>query len=208
MFATRKVFAAVAAGFSVLAAAQQPPGAGEILREQRPPEPLPIRPSDAPILPQVTPTKPALPPTTKINVTVKDFRFTGNTVFPATELRQVVREFIGKTLDFNGLNDAAGRVQRYYRERGYFLAVAYLPQQEIKDGIVEIAVLEGRLGSINLQMDPKMRLRESFARGILNTHLKPGDLITENALERPLLLLRDLPDVEVTSELGPSKTQV
>ena len=37
---------------------------------------------------------------------------------------------------------------------------------------------------------------------------KPGDLITENALERPLLLLRDLPDMEVTSELGPSKTQV
>ena len=46
-------------------------------------------------------------------------------------------------LDFNGLNDAASRIQRYYRERGYFLAVAYLPQQEIKDGIVEIAVLEG-----------------------------------------------------------------
>jgi hypothetical protein len=57
-------------------------------------------------------------------------------------------------------------------------------------------------------MDPNMKLRESFARGILAAHLKPGDLITENALERPLLLLRDLPDVDVTSELGPSKTQV
>jgi hemolysin activation/secretion protein len=119
-----------------------------------------------------------------------------------------VREFIGKTLDFNGLNDAAGRVQRYYRERGYFLAVAYLPQQAIQGGIVEIAVLEGRLGAVILQTDPKMKLRQSFARGILDAHLKPGDLITENALERPLLLLRDLPDVEVTSELAPSKAQI
>jgi hemolysin activation/secretion protein len=51
-------------------------------------------------------------------------------------------------------------------------------------------------------------LRESFARGILAAHLKTGDLITENSLERPLLLLRDLPDMEVTSELGPSKTQL
>src|SRR5262249_22990051 len=82
------------------------------------------------------------------------------------------------------------------------------PQQEIKDGIVEIAVLEGRLGQVNLQVDPKTRLKESFARGILAAHLKTGDLITENSLERPLLLLRDLPDTEVTSELGPSKTQL
>jgi hemolysin activation/secretion protein len=211
MFNCKKVLAAAAAAFSVLAAAQQPPprpDAGTILREQQPREQLPISPSTEPVLPQVTPTKPALPPTTRVNVTVKDFRFTGNTVFPAAQLREVVRDFIGKTLDFNGLNDAAGRVQRYYRERGYFLAVAYLPQQEIKDGSVEIAVLEGRLGSINLQVDPKMKLRESFARGILDAHLKPGDLITENALERPLLLLRDLPNMEVTSELGPSKTQV
>src|SRR6185436_5996992 len=72
----------------------------------------------------------------------------------------------------------------------------------------EIAVLEGRLGQINLQVDPKTKLKESFARGILAAHLKPGDLITENSLERPLLLLRDLPNMEVTSELGPSKTQL
>ena len=206
-----RFFAAAAACFSVVVFAQVPPApprSGDLLQQQAPKQQLPVSPSTAPVLPQVTPPKPALPPTTKVNVTVKDFRFTGNTVFPAAELRETVREFIGKTLDFNGLNDATGRVQRYYRERGYFLAVAYLPQQEIRDGVVEIAVLEGRLGQINLQTDPKVRLRESFARSILNAHLKPGDLITENSLERPLLLLRDLPDMEVTSELGPSKTQV
>ena len=205
---SRQFLAAAIAAFTTFALAQQAPDAGSILQQQAPKEKLPVSPSTAPVLPQVVPPKPALPPTTKINVTVKDFRFSGNTVFPSAELREVVREFIGKTLDFNGLNDAAGRVQRYYRERGYFLAVAYLPQQEIKDGVVEIGVLEGRLGQINLQMDPKVRLKESFARSIIDAHLKPGDLITENSLERPLLLLRDLPDMEVTSELGPSKTQL
>ena len=207
----RTLFAAAAACFSVVVFAQVPPApprAGDILQQQAPKQELPVSPSTAPVLPQVSPPKPALPAGTKVSVTVKDFRFSGNTVFQAAELRELVREFIGKTLDFNGLNDAASRVQRHYRERGYFLAVAYLPQQEIRDGIVEIAVLEGRLGQINLQVDPKTKLRESFARGILAAHLKTGDLITENSLERPLLLLRDLPDTEVTSELGPSKTQV
>jgi hemolysin activation/secretion protein len=211
MSGIRRLFAAAAACFSVVVFAQVPPApprAGDILQQQAPRQELPVSPSTAPVLPQVAPPKPALPAGTKVNVTVKDFRFSGNTVFSADELRGLVQGFVGKTLDFNGLNDAAGRVQRHYRERGYFLAVAYLPQQEIKDGIVEIAVLEGRLGQINLQVDPKTKLKESFARGILAAHLKPGDLITENSLERPLLLLRDLPDMEVSSELGPSKTQL
>ena len=208
MFHVRHVLAAAAAVFSFVALAQQPPDAGSILQQQQPRERLPVAPTDKPVLPQVAPSKPALPPSTHLSVTVKDFRFTGNTVFPEATLREVVRDFVGKTLDFNGLNDAAGRVQRYYRERGYFLAVAYLPQQEIKDGHVEIAVLEGRLGQVNLQMDAATKIRESFVRGILDAHLKRGDLITENRLERPLLLLRDLPNVEVASDLGPSKTQV
>jgi len=211
MSGIRRLVAAAAACFSVVVFAQvppAPPSAGSILQQQAPKQELPISPSTAPVLPQVAPPKPALPAGTKVNVTVKDFRFSGNTVFSSAELRGLVQEFIGKTLDFNGLNDAAGRVQRHYRERGYFLAVAYLPQQEIREGIVEIAVLEGRLGQINLQVDPKTKLKESFARGILAAHLKPGDLITENSLERPLLLLRDLPNMEVTSELGPSKTQL
>ena len=211
MSGIRSLVAAAAACLSVVVFAQvppAPPSAGSILQQQAPKQELPISPSTAPVLPQVAPPKPALPAGTKVNVTVKDFRFSGNTVFSSAELRGLVQEFIGKTLDFNGLNDAAGRVQRHYRERGYFLAVAYLPQQEIREGIVEIAVLEGRLGQINLQVDPKTKLKESFARGILAAHLKPGDLITENSLERPLLLLRDLPNMEVTSELGPSKTQL
>jgi len=169
MSGIRTLFAAAAACFSVVVFAQVPPApprAGDILQQQAPRQELPVSPSTAPVLPQVAPPKPALPAGTKVNVTVKDFRFSGNTVFTAAELREQVREFIGKTLDFNGLNDAASRVQRHYRERGYFLAVAYLPQQEIREGIVEIAVLEGRLGQINLQVDPKTKLREIGACGV------------------------------------------
>jgi len=208
VFHRRNVLAVTASLLSFVAAAQVPPDAGSILQQQQPRERLPVSPSEKPVLPQVTPIRPALPISIHLRVTVKEFRFSGNTVFSSEQLADAVREFVGKTVDFNGLNDAASRVQRYYRDRGYFLAVAYLPQQEIRDGIVEIAILEGRLGSVILQIAPGTGLRESFVRGILDAHLKPGDLITESSLERPLLLLRDLPDVDLASELGPSKTQI
>jgi hemolysin activation/secretion protein len=167
-----------------------------------------MRPSDAPVLPEGTPPKVAPPPETKVTVNVKAFRIAGNTVFSSEELHQQVLEFVGLGLDVGSLYEAAARLQHYYRERGYFLAVAYLPPQEIHDGVVQIAVLEGRLGSVSLQSEAPLKLRESFARRVLDVHLKPGEVVTEKALERPLLLLRDLPVIELSSELGPSRDQI
>ena len=204
----RVAAAAVAASFSLVAAAQQRPDAGTLLEQQQQRERLPEAPSAAPVVEKAAPARPALAPSPTLRVAVTDFTFSGNSVFSAAELRATVQSFIGKTLDFEGLNDAAGRVQRYYRERGYFLAVAYLPAQQIRNGSVEIAVLEGRLGRLDLQIGPPTRLRESFARGVMNAHLRPGDHITESGLERPLLLLRDLPGIDLSSSLGPSKTQL
>src|ERR1043165_4658509 len=158
MIGIRRLFAAAAACFSVVVFAQVPPtvprpsdspSSGTILRDQAPRQELPISPSTAPVLPQVAPPKPALPAGTKVNVTVKDFRFSGNTVFTSAELRELVREFIGKPLDFTAWNAAAGLVQIHYRRRCSFLAVASLPQQDIREVIGEMAVLEGRLGQIN-----------------------------------------------------------
>ncbi len=188
--------------------AQVRPDAGTILEQERKRVPEPARP-DREVLPKEPPPRPALKVLPELRVTVTRFRITGNTVFPEAELLEAVKDLVGKELDFNGLNEAATRLRAHYRARGYFLAQAYLPEQKIHEGVVEIAVLEGRLGNIELRMmKPDSRLRPGFARGILNAHLKEGDLITETGLERPLLLLSDLPNVEVSSEIGPSRTTV
>ena len=139
-----------------------------------------------------------------LKVTVKKFAISGNRVYSEAELQPALKDSIGKELDFEGLIEAANSVRAYYRANGYFLAQAYLPAQQIKDGVVEIAILEGRLGTVELKPDPNARLRPEFARGVLDQHLKEGDPITEVSLERPLLLLSDLPNVVVSSEIGPS----
>src|SRR5438105_6860489 len=113
---------------------------------------------------------------------------------------------VGKELDFEGLNESATKVRAYYRTRGYFLAQAYLPQQAIRNGRVEIGVIEGRVGEVELDRRPGTSIADGLLVGILGTHLKQGQLITETGLERPLLLISDLPGAQVTSEIRPSKT--
>jgi hemolysin activation/secretion protein len=190
---------------SALALAQQRPDAGQILEQTREPLRLPP-PSEPDLRPKPPEPKPALGAQPQLKVKVSRFTFSGNTLIPEDELREAVKDFVGKELNFEGLNDAATEVRAYYRSRGYFLAQAYLPQQAIRDGSVEITIIEGRWGVIELDKKPASRISTALLAGIIGAHLKQGDIITETGLERPLLLINDLPDANVTTELRPSDT--
>src|SRR4051812_25225892 len=208
--AARALSLVVLALASVCALAQpavRPPGApdaGQLLEQQR--QPLRLPPPDEPVLPKPPEPKPALPATPQLKVAVQKFTFTGNTRYPEEAMQAQVQEFIGKELDFEGLNEAATKVRSFYRTRGYFLAQAYLPQQTIRDGSVEIGVIEGRVGEVELDRKTGTRFADSLLVGILASHLKQGQVITETGLERPLLIINDLPGAQVTSEIRPSKT--
>ena len=197
---------AVALGMaSFVAFAQRQPDAGQILEQTREPLRLPPR-TEPDVRPRVPDPRPALPGQPQLKVKVAGFTFTGNTIYPEATLHDVVAEFVGQELDFEGLNEAATKVRAYYRSRGYFLAQAYLPQQAIRGGSVQIAVIEGRLGIIELDRGPESRLSTRLLSGIIGAHLGEGDIITETGLERPLLLINDLPTAQVISEIRPSRT--
>lgn len=193
---------AIAIGCST-ALAQVRPDAGSILEGTKPPTTAP-RPAME-VLPRAPEPRPALG-APGLKLVVSGFRISGNTVYPENVLLDQVAEFVGKEQTIDGLNDAATKVRAYYRERGYFLVQAYLPQQEIKGGVVEIAVIEARIGKVALNLKEGTRYSESLVRGIVEKHLSEGEIITEVGLETPLLLLNDLPNATVTSEIKPSQT--
>lgn len=202
--AVRSVLIALCVGATATGAyAQVRPDAGSILEQSKQPAAVPKATPD--VLPRAPTPRPALG-APGLKLVVKGFKVSGNTIYPSETLLAQVQEFVGKEQTIDGLNDAATKVRAYYRERGYFLSQAYLPQQEIRDGVVEIAVIEARLGKVALDFKEGTRYSEGIVRGIVNAHLKEGDLITEGSLETPLLLLNDFPNAVVQSEIRPSAT--
>lgn len=183
--------------------AQQRPDAGSILEQTKQPAAVPKASPD--VLPRAPVPRPALG-APGLKLVVKGFKVSGNTIYPSDVLLATVQEFVGKEQTIDGLNDAATKIRAYYRERGYFLSQAYLPQQEIKDNIVEIAVIEARLGKVMVDIKEGTRYSDNLVRGIVNAHLREGQLVTETGLETPLLLLNDLPNAVVQSEIKPSQT--
>jgi hemolysin activation/secretion protein len=128
--------------FPSIALAQIIPDAGSVLREME--RPIPQLPRPAPPLIRIEePSRPALKPSAVTPFMLKTLRISGNTVFIQADLLALVQDFVGKEVGYADLDAAAARISRYYRERGYRVARAYLPAQEIKDGVVEIAVIEG-----------------------------------------------------------------
>jgi hemolysin activation/secretion protein len=136
-------------------------------------------------------------------VRVASLRVSGNTLFTEAELIAAAKVAPGSELTLSELRNAAARISAHYNSRGYFLAQAYLPAQDIKNGAVTIAVVEGRYGSV----DVGDRTSPSNARAAqVLSGINSGDPVANASLERRLLLLSDMPGVRVKSTLAPGAT--
>lgn len=131
---------------------------------------------------------------------VRALHVTGATHFSESELIAATGFTPGSELSLADLRDLASKITDLYNRDGYFVAQAYLPPQDIKDGVVTIAVIEGRYGKISL--DNKARVSDRVLNDVLDG-LNSGDPVVADPLERRLLIISDIPGVEVNSTLSP-----
>lgn len=198
------MLAALAVGAAFVASkaiAQALPNTGQVTRELN--TPAPTVPKADPVLPKAQEVRPQLRTGSNFSMTLNGVRFSGHTQIMETDLQLLVVDNLGKKLGFNELQAVADSVSNFYRGKGYFVARAYLPQQEIKDGIVEIAVLEGKVGAATVKQDGSIRTHASVAQGLLNTNVPVGSIVQEKALERAALLANDLPGIDASINLDP-----
>ncbi len=184
---------------SIHAMAQQAPTAGSTLR-QIPPPPAPAR-----LAPKVEVTPAAAPAASPDGATmvVRQLRVSGAKVYSEAQLLAVTGFVPGSVLTLDALNRMATRIADHYHRNGYFVAQAYLPAQDIKDGVVTIAVLDGRYDKIVL--NNKTNVSDELAMQLLSG-IGSGDTVTAAPLESRLMLLSDLPGVKVRSTLAPGSS--
>lgn len=176
------------------------PRGGRIL-ETAPP-PLPPRSQAAPDVDASKAQSSAARRANGPKLNVKGFRISGNQAIAEPALLALVKPYEGRELTIEEISEAADLVRDRYRESGYFLAQALVPSQDVSEGIIEIRVVEGALGKATPKVAPEARVSENQIAGYLGL-LPSGALINEQSLERPLLLMNDLPATKVRSVLKP-----
>lgn len=195
MLRSSLVLAAVLAA-SQNAHAQVPPVGGQL--QQIPPAAVPQRPA-----PDIRIERPEAPVDAEAEgrrIRVDALRITGATLFTEAELVAATGFIPGSELTLPELRNAAAEITRFYNSRGYVLAQAYLPPQDVVGGTVTLAVVEGRYGAIDLRN--QSGVSDAVVGGLLNG-LTPGAPVAIAPLERSLLLLSDVPGVVVHSTLSP-----
>jgi hemolysin activation/secretion protein len=133
---------------------------------------------------------------------VREIRISGNKLISTEELAPLLNVGEGSEMTLGILNLYANEVTAAYSLLGYFLASTFIPAQEIKNGVVMMQVVEGKLGVIKIAGN-KTIASEQFTDRMIS--LRDEEVLNESALERVLLELNSLMGVQVKSVLRPGE---
>ena len=133
---------------------------------------------------------------------VKKIQVKGNTLIDDAILAPVLETGDGMEVTLGILHLIAQEITALYAMNGYILTRAYVPEQEIENGIVTIQVVEGKLGTIEVSGNEKFKREDILAR---LRPLQDDPALTESALEKYLLRLNAIHGLKVKAVLKPGE---
>ena len=127
----------------------------------------------------------------------------GNSVLLADELRALTEPYENRWQTFSSLKELARKITRRYGDHGYFLTRAFVPEQEIEGGVVQIRVVEGRLGELRISGN------HFYSDHLFRRFLAPAihRAVRRPELERSILLINDHLDLHAQVVLTPGREE-
>lgn len=135
-----------------------------------------------------------------VKIKVSKFKITGNTKISTFQLSKVIRSYEGREMTLVEIKKVADLITSEYRKKGFFLARAYIPTQQVQNGVVEIAILEGKVDKITVSGN------RYYTTKFINSQMKPvvtEKVISTNNLQKSLLNLNENPKLQVNATLSP-----
>ena len=132
---------------------------------------------------------------------LRGVQFVGATGVADSELQAAVADRIGTSVTFADLEQLAARAVAVYQKRGFGLVQAYVPVQEVVDGVVRISISEGVLGNVSIELAEGVPVAQERVAGTLAI-LEPGKPLNGRQYERAMLLLSDLPGIKPQSAIS------
>ena len=115
--------------------------------------------------------------TEQVTFVLKQINISGNTVIPTHVLMRLVDFKIGQEVTINDLIMSANDLTDYYQSKGYISTIAYLPPQKVKDGSVEIKILEGKYGQVTVNNGKWERKSYLTKKYMDDNNIKTGEVL-------------------------------
>jgi hemolysin activation/secretion protein len=143
-----------------------------------------------------------VPELPELRVRVRGYRVRGGTVFTPEEVEETLAPWVGREIGSRDLLDMRNALTQRYVEAGYVNSGAVIPDQDMADGFIEIALVEGALSSVHVTGTRYYRpgvLERRIAAGV-------GTPLRVQEIQRALELMQQDPRIErVHARLSPGE---
>src|SRR5207253_750882 len=117
------------------------------------------------------------------------------------QLEVFYKDKINQTISVFDLFVILQNITNYYRNNGYILTRAILPEQKVTNGEVHLQIIEGYIGKVTITGKPHRAACMVMAYGRKIMDNRPLQL---NVMQKYLLLANEIPNTEVKSILEAS----
>jgi hemolysin activation/secretion protein len=148
--------------------------------------------------PQVQETTPSA---SQEKTLVKQITVTGVTILKQKDIDAITSTYTNKELYMRDMQKMADMITDAYRKKGYITSRAYLPPQKIQNGVLEVRVVEGITGDINIKGN------RYFKTALLRNKiiLKKGEPFQYETLKKGLSRINEQPDRNAKAVLAPGQ---
>ena len=146
------------------------------------------------------PQAPATPADTRC-FPIKDIELKGADSLPASDRERLLKPYIGQCLGVTQLNELLKAITDYYLGKGRVTSRAYLPQQDLSSGHLQVLVVEGKLEALRSAEGSTVTERE-LAMAFPG---KVGEALNLREIEQLVDQLNRLPSKQAQMELTPGK---
>ena len=81
---------------------------------------------------------------------LNDLEFEGNTIYSDDELKALGSDILGKEIYLADVMDYVVAISRYYQKNGYLTTHAYIPPQQVENGVIKIIIDESKISKKNV----------------------------------------------------------
>ena len=149
---------------------------------------------------EAKPVQPTKPADTRC-FPIKTIELKGADALSERERQRLLAPYINQCLGVPQLNELLKTITDAYLEKGLVTSRAYLPQQDLSSGHLQVLVVEGRLEGLKGAEDSGLSKRELA----MSFPGKPGDLLNLREIEQMVDQLNRLPSNSARMELTPGQ---
>jgi hemolysin activation/secretion protein len=137
-------------------------------------------------------------PQSRGQIYIQEYRVEGTHKLTELEVEEAVYPYLGPGRTTEDVEHARLALEKAYQDKGYQTVSVQIPAQQVRNGVVVLQVIEGKVGRLRIRGSRYFSLSEIKKRA---PSLAEGTVPNFNDVTRDIVALNQLPDLRVTPTL-------